>query len=328
MNHARKFYLISPALYDRVMLNKLNSSGSEPNDIQLKKFTQSVGEEKILDRNQKDQSWKMLGDRLQALAPMRKTGPGFVTAPASVSPGVPTTPSSPPSAAPIINESVKMVELLESKLPKYLINRGVKLYFALKELSGVNIDAQNILVDGVPLTGGSLGIIDNLIRSVKTLKYPIEALLDKIRDAPNRAGLFSLVSNKEAKIILNREDSDISDIITDTPEALPGDQPFPEESPKASSTPVRSRPVKSETEQVKSILGPRTVQIKNRTRPTSGEDTFFSGLDESTLTKKGSGLIKLKRPWISLFSKHGKQNGKQNGRGKQRFGRGKPNRKR
>ena len=75
MNNFRKFYLLDPYTYQRMMLNKLNDTSHEPADIQIKKLVQDVGKTRIEDKNIKDQSWKNFGERIQGLVGAPTTQP-------------------------------------------------------------------------------------------------------------------------------------------------------------------------------------------------------------------------------------------------------------
>ena len=304
MNNFRKFYLLDPYTYQRMMLNKLNDTSHEPADIQIKKLVQDVGKTRIEDKNIKDQSWKNFGERIQGLvgAP--------TTQPAQTPSNNPQVASSPPSTA-----ATAIIDALEQKVAKTLQSKAIKLYLALKDLPGVVISTDNIKVDGDTLVGSTTSIINNLAKKNVDLKYPTQRLLDKIILSPSSNKIKSLIGNKEASLYI-------------TPPPAPAPAPVEEELLGA----VGGLPLPSQLSQSLDLGTPKSAKRKKNTLPspiqastpgfikkskskgkskanktmTDDDQSFLTGRSRtqffSDLEKSGSGK---KKAWLTLFAKHG-----------------------
>jgi len=122
MNYAKKYYLLDPALYQRVMLNSMK--GDDDAATSYKKFVTTFGKSKIEDRNLTDENWKKFGEKYKNyLGPTNVPG----TIP-SAGPAATTTSTSVGSTA-----SSDIIKLLETKIAKNKRAEAVRLFVLLKK---------------------------------------------------------------------------------------------------------------------------------------------------------------------------------------------------
>ena len=116
--YSRKWYLLDPALYERIKVQTLNSEGNP--EVQYKQFVNDYGKSKIEERNLRDETLKDLGESVKKILP--STPLGNVPTPANVPLNTSTTSTS---------DAAKHSMLIKN-LPKAVRGKGIKLFYLLK----------------------------------------------------------------------------------------------------------------------------------------------------------------------------------------------------
>ena len=217
-NYAKKFFLVDPALFQRIRLNQAELAGDLPADLKLKKWVSDFASTKEFDRNVKNEALKTLSDDISPLITQSiKNGvtpttvslggnpPNSVNTQSNVN--LPTTSKTTPSLNASLsssqtpsNKTEDIVDLIEKKISKSYRNKAIKLFYLLSSLPGVKISTSDIEIGTMRVTGSTIGVLDTLVKKESYLRFPVTVLLDKLIENGKSDEIlsFKLIQNKEA----------------------------------------------------------------------------------------------------------------------------------
>ena len=189
MQFSRQMYLVSPEDY-----RSLKAKGIVSEDMDMSKHNAAMIQNKILQKNQKDQEWQDYG------VEMGKVISKGIDNSDSLTPPTPQTPSSPlPSSTP--SNSTHELSFIREGVTSKMVNKVSQMYNLLKTLPGVVISGNNVTVDGLPQQGSTLDILKALVYQHKYLRYEINPLLQRMSTIPQ---IVALIGNGEAKQIIQQ----------------------------------------------------------------------------------------------------------------------------
>ena len=230
MQYSKQMYLVSPEEY-----LALKAQGKASDLIDLNKHNTTMIQNQVLQKNQKDKSWKDYGTEMEKVIAQGIDESDLhkrTTSPQNLSTSFTIAPTG----------SNHELSFIRENIAAKMVNKVAQFYNMLKTIPEVQIRENNMTVDGAPQQGTTLEILRNLVYKQKFLKYAVTPLLKYIASYPD---LVKMIGNTEAQEILKkmrngqRETGTVSQnpSLDFTLDETNQDESFNQE-PSATSTPI------------------------------------------------------------------------------------------
>ena len=217
MDYAKRYYLVAPETWTRMMENQTKKNADIPPGESVKKDYQERYENKYLQKNLEDTT---LADAGQALKKI-----GLLQSAATTPP--PPTGAQPPSAPTPPSKSLQdqMFDSFKSRSNSATVgNKIAKLALVLTKTPGVQVTKDEISVDGNTLNGSAFQILNNLVRTESTLLSDDSVVLLSVLASNGmieQVQKRKLLNNKEALDYLNYIGTGKEDTFEDTSSSFP-----------------------------------------------------------------------------------------------------------
>ena len=211
MDYAKRYYLISPESWTRMMENKAAKTNDMPPGEVVKKDIQDRIETRYLQKNFDDETLASAGESLKKIGLLQPP------APPSIAATPPSVAAKPPAASqsPSKSSNDELVDNLKARAASSTVgNRIVKLVLLLQQAPGVDITTDKIIVQGNTLAGPTFQILSNLVKAEQTLLSDDSLVLLSVIVNNGLLGQLKkrkIINNKEAINYLSMIDSDPSE---------------------------------------------------------------------------------------------------------------------